>query len=188
MKELVVEKLEATQNSQASDKEVCPITWLEENIYKIKGHARRYLASSPYELEEFIQTAYEVALSIEQHDEYVFEQTFWLNYKKSCRNMLYNKGDKRIQCVHEEYIEFGSQEKKATNISVLPNYIEEDNQEDKDVLVKKVLAVMTDKEREVWELLLDGWNLKEISRRLNKSKTAVIKLKTAGLNRSIACL
>jgi len=175
------------------------LAWVAENISKIRSHSRKYLAYSPYECEEFIQAAYEAALLAYNDENHEFEQSFWFHYKKACLDMTYTKGDKTLPCFHEEYIEFGDDERPPTYVSTSPAEIFEEDDATKssdclshrqeEAVIRKALRVMTAKEREVWELLLLGMSLKKVAAILGKSKTAVIKLREAGKQRvKVFCL
>lgn len=163
------------------------LSWVQDNLSKIRGHARKYLTYTPYEPEEFIQAAYEAALLAQNDESHEFKQSFWFHFKKACLNMTYSKGDKAIPCYHEEYIEFGSDDSPPTCISIqpaiddTPTHQLSPNLEDS--LISTALQEMTAKEREVWELLLLGMSLKKVAAILGKSKTAVIKLRESGKNR-----
>lgn len=167
-------------------------TWVKENLPKIKRHAMKYLVYSPYELEEFVQAAYEAVILAERNVVYEFEQSFWFHFKKACLNMTYSHGDKRIKCYHEEYREFGDDDTPPTHayVSIQPTDSSDDtmavSDDAKDTFFREALSLMTLKEREVWELLLKGEGLKKIAIHLGKSKTAVIKLKNAGIKRAIS--
>lgn len=165
------------------------LVWVDENLPKIKGHARKYLAYSPYELEEFIQSAYEAAILAERCEGYEYEQAFWFHFKKSCLNMTYSHGNKKIKCFHEEYREFGDDDNPPTYIKVQPKIDDTINFTLSDVvgasIIRDALEIMTNKEKEVWELLLKGLGLKRTATYLGKSKTAVIKLRDAGKKRAV---
>jgi len=146
------------------------LAWVAENISKIRGHSRKYLAYSPYECEEFMQAAYEAALLAHNDESHEFEQSFWFHYKKACMDMTYTKGDKTLPCFHEEYIEFGDDERSPTCVSTPPAEIFEDDatkpsdclsHRQEEAVIRKALQAMTRKEREVWELLLLGMSLKK---------------------------
>lgn len=164
------------------------LAWVHKNMPKIRSHARKYLAYSPYEYDDFGQAAYEAALLAQNDRSHEFEQSFWFHFKKACLNMTYSKGDKSIVCFHEEYVEFGSDDRPPTNqqhfhpaIDDTPTCLLSHRQEE--ALIISTLAAMTAKEREVWELLLQGMSLKRIASIMGKSKTAVIKLKESAKKR-----
>lgn len=162
--------------------------WVKESLPKIKRHAMKYLTYSPYELEEFVQAAYESAILAKRNVGYEFEQSFWFHFKKSCLNMTYSHGDKRIKCYHEEYREYGDDDTPPT-YAYQPTDSSDDtmavSDDAKDTIFREALSLMTSKEKEVWELLLKGEGLKKIAICLGKSKTAVIKLKESGKKRAV---
>lgn len=167
--------------------------WVNENLPKIKKHAMKYRAFSPYELEEFVQSAYEAALLAEKNEGYEFERSFWFHFKKSCLNMTYSHGDKKIKCYHDEFREFGDDDNPPTYacMTIQPTFSTDKDdtmaisEDAKDAIFREALSLMTSKEREVWELLLRGLGIKQAATYLGKSKTAIIKLKEAGKKRAV---
>ncbi|MDA8161663.1 MAG: hypothetical protein M0022_01975 [Desulfobacteraceae bacterium] len=92
--------------------------WVHGNLAKIKGHARKYLPYSPYEMEEFMQQAYEAAVRACGRSPQIgptFEKIFWSSFRIACIKMTYTHGEK-IDVYHEEYREFGDDEEAATRV------------------------------------------------------------------------
>jgi len=164
-------------------------TWIEDNLPKIRGHARKYLAYSPYDLEEFIQAAYECVLKAESDTDHDFERSFWFYYKKACKEMTYSKGYK-IPCFHEEYREqWEDDDTPPTIVPTQPvlNYSDDFSdvdEADKIMAVSEALSSMTKREKDAWKLLLNGISIKKTAAMLGISKTAVIKLRDSGLKKA----
>lgn len=168
------------------DRETEVINWVNANLHKISTHSRKYLPYSPYELDEFIQTAYEAALVAASNIEYEFERSFWFHFKKACLNMTYNKGLKSVLCQHKEFREYGDDDNPPTFIAIGKTEQSQSYEypaSQVSGVISYALSKMTAKEREVWKHLLQGRSVNMTARILNKSKTAVIKLKLAGERR-----
>ncbi len=178
------------------------LKWVEDNLPQIKGHARKYLAYSPYELDEFVQQAYETALAVSKDNRLKtvsFERIFWSSFRVDCLGMTYTRG--RSDVFHNEYQEFGDEESPATetpaeflidgeeifdSIDGQPEPIDIVDglaPEERKVVVRRALDLMTFKERRAWEFRLAGYTRRETARLMCVSRQNVQNFLKRGLMR-----
>ncbi len=178
------------------------LKWVEDNLPQIKGHARKYLAYSPYELEEFVQQAYETALAVRKDNRLravPFGRIFWSSFRIDCLGMTYTRG--RSDVFHDEYQEFGDEESPATempaeflidgekifdSIDGQPEPIDIVNglePEKRKMVVRRALDLMTFKERRAWEFRLAGYTRRETAMLMGVSRQNVQNFLKRGLMR-----
>ncbi len=178
------------------------LKWVEDNLPQIKGHARKYLAYSPYELEEFVQQAYETALAVRKDNRLKtvsFERIFWSSFRVDCLGMTYTRG--RSDVFHDEYQEFGDEESPATempaeflidgeqifdSIDGQPepfDIVDDLSPEKRKMVVRRALDLMTFKERRAWEFRLAGHTRRETARLMGVSRQNVQNFLKRGLMR-----
>jgi RNA polymerase sigma factor (sigma-70 family) len=179
------------------------LKWLHDNMLKIKGHARKYLAFSPYELDEFVQQAHETALRAYEgsvRKGIPFEHIFWSSFRIACLKMTYTQGEK-IEVYHEEYREFADDETVATMVPVdllagekeiihsidgrpdeceLVDSLSADEQK---IVIREVLELMLLKERQAWELRFQGFSTRESARLMGVTRQRIQNLLKRGLRR-----
>jgi RNA polymerase sigma factor (sigma-70 family) len=189
---------------QLETSEEALLQWVNKNLPRIKGHARKYLHYSPYELEEFIQQAYESALKAS--DDSVrrgisFETLFWSSFRIACLRMTYTRGE-IIEAYHEEFLEFGDAEMMATRVPMdlldgeegiiraidgCPddiNPIDGLSPEERNILAKEVLGLMLPKEKQAWEHLITGCSTRETARFMGVSRQRIQNLIKKGIRRA----
>ncbi len=180
------------------------LKWIEGNLPQIKGHARKYLAYSPYELEEFVQQAYETALGVRKDNRLKavpFERIFWSSFRVDCLGMTYTHG-KLKDVFHDEYQEFGDDESPATempaeflidgeeifeSIDGQPeesDIVDDLSPEGRKIAVRRALDLMTFKERRAWEFRLVGYTCRETARLMGISRQNVQNFLKRGLMRA----
>ena len=178
------------------------LKWVEDNLPQIKGHARKYLAYSPYELEEFVQQAYETALAVRKDNRLKtvsFERIFWSSFRVDCLGMTYTHG--RSDVFHDEYQEFGDGESPATETPAellidgeeifdsidgqpeLFDIVDDLSPEKRKMVVRRALDLMTFKERRAWEFRLAGYTRRETARLMCVSRQNVQNFLKRGLMR-----
>ena len=178
------------------------LKWVEDNLPQIKGHARKYLAYSPYELEEFVQQAYETALAVRKDNRLKtvsFERIFWSSFRVDCLGMTYTRG--RSDVFHDEYQEFGDEESPATempseflidgeeifdSIDGQPepiDIVDDLSPEKRKMVVRRALDLMTFKERRAWEFRIAGYTRRETARLMCVSRQNVQNFLKRGLMR-----
>ena len=178
------------------------LKWVEDNMPQIKGHARKYLAYSPYELEEFVQQAYETALAARMDNRLKaipFERIFWSSFRVDCLGMTYTHG--RSDVFHDEYQEFGDEESPATetpaeflidgekifdSIDGQPepfDIVDDLAPEERKMVVRRALDLMTFKEQRAWEFRLAGYTRRETARLMGVSRQNVQNFLKRGLMR-----
>ncbi len=178
------------------------LKWVEDNLPQIKGHARKYLAYSPYELEEFVQQAYETALGVRKDNRLKavsFERIFWSSFRVDCLGMTYTHG--RSDVFHDEYQEFGDGESPATktpaellidgegifdSIDGQPeevDIVDDLAPEKRKMVIRRALDLMTFKERRAWEFRLAGYTRRETARLMCVSRQNVQNFLKRGLMR-----
>ena len=179
------------------------LKWVEDNLPQIKGHARKYLAYSPYELEEFVQQAFETALGILKDNRLKavpFERIFWSSFRIDCLGMTYTRG-KSKDVFHDEYQESGDDESPATgtpaellidgeeifdSIDGQPEetgIVDDLLPEERKMVVRRALDLMTFKERRAWEFRLAGYTRRETARLMCVSRQNVQNFLKRGLMR-----
>ena len=178
------------------------LKWVEDNLPQIKGHARKYLAYSPYELEEFVQQAYETALGVRKDNRLKtvsFERIFWSAFRVDCLGMTYTHG--RSDVFHDEYQEFGDEESPATetpaellidgekifdSIDGQPepiDIVDDLSPEERKMVVRRALDLITFKERRAWEFRIAGYTRRETARLMDVSRQNVQNFLKRGLMR-----
>ena len=177
--------------------------WVEDNLPQIKGHARKYLAYSPYELEEFVQQAYATVLEIRKDARLKavpFERIFWSSFRVDCLGMTFTHG-KSKDVFHDEYQESGDDESPATgtpaellidgeeifdSIDGQPepfDIVDSLAPEERRMVVRRALDLMTFKERRAWEFRLAGYTRRETARLMRVSRQNVQNFLKRGLMR-----
>ena len=178
--------------------------WVRENLTKIKGHARKYLPYSPYELEEFIQQAYETAVRAcrKNRQKNDFEKIFWSSFRIACVKMTYTHGEK-IDVYHDEYREFGDDDEAATRVpaeyrdngKAVFRAMDDDcrdpleiidtmSPQEQKIAVQEVLALMDSRERRAWEFHFQGYSCRETAKLLGVTRQRVQNLLKRGLRRA----
>ena len=179
--------------------------WVCVNLPKIKGHAKKYLSYSPYELEEFIQQAYEAAVRACGRSPRMgtsFEKIFWSTFRIACIKMTYTQGEK-IEVRHEEYREFGDEDEAATRVpggdldgrKEVFRSMEDDcrdaieiidsmSPQEQKIAVSQVLALMDPRERRAWEFHFQGYSVRETAKLMGVTRQRVQNLLKRGLRRS----
>lgn len=179
------------------------LRWIQDNLPKIRGHARKYLSYSPYDIEEFVQQAYETALKASgdsMRKGISFEQIFWSSFRIACLKMTYTHGEK-IEVYHEEYREFGDEEMMATMIPMdlltgeketidsIDGHPDESDMvdslspEEQKIMVREVLELMLPKERQAWEFHFQGFSIRETARLMGVTRQRIQNLMKRGLRR-----
>jgi RNA polymerase sigma factor (sigma-70 family) len=179
------------------------LRWVNENLSKIRGHARKYLSFSPYELDEFVQQAHETALRASEDSVrkgISFERIFWSSFRIACLKLTYTHGEK-IEVYHEEYRELGDEETMATQVPAdlltgereiiqsIDGCVDESDlvdgisPEEQKVLVREVLALMLPKERQVWEFQFQGFSIRETAKLMGITRQGIQNLMKRGLRR-----
>ncbi|MDA8171848.1 MAG: sigma-70 family RNA polymerase sigma factor [Nitrospiraceae bacterium] len=178
--------------------------WVRENLAKIKGHAKKYLPYSPYELEEFIQQAYETAVRAcrKNRQKSDFEKIFWSSFRIACIKMTYTQGEK-IEVRHEEYREFGDEEAMATRVPAeylasgkgafrsmdddcrdVIEIVDSMSPQEQKIVVSQVLALMDPRERRAWEFHFQGYSGRETAKLMGVTRQRVQNLLKRGLRRA----
>ncbi len=202
---ITVDKAPAAEASRAASAEMDAedvLKWVEDNLPQIKGHARKYLAYSPYELEEFVQQAYETALAVRKDNRLKtvsFDRIFWSSFRVDCLGMTYTRG--RSDVFHDEYQEFGDEESPATempaellidgeeifdSIDSQPepfDIVDDLSPEKRKMVVRRALDLMTFKERRAWEFRIAGYTRRETARLMCVSRQNVQNFLKRGLMR-----
>lgn len=177
--------------------------WVKKELPKIRGFIRKYKNYSPYEEEEFISQAYLTAVEAEARARSNckgYDYYFWSLFKQACREMTYTKGY-RIPCYHEEYVEFGDDDKAPTKLP--KKYWNNDNifedmddgscsgngnghievEKLREKKIKKALSLMTPLERKVWRYLLKGQRVCDIAKKMGYKRQYIQKLRNKGMER-----
>ncbi len=183
--------------------------WVEKNIKQIRGHARKYLAYSPYEIDEFVGQAYETALRAreaclqkgEPADYVCFEKMFWASFRIACLGLTYTHGKPAV-ISHEEYQESGDDDAPATKTPAELLIDGEEILEDsaaagpvtgpvgeltpaqKRAAARQVLELMTPRERLAWEYSLAGKTRRQAARKMGITRNGVMNLLRRGLKRA----
>ena len=179
--------------------------WVRGNLAKIKGHARKYLPYSPYEMAEFIQQAYETAVRTCARSPQMgptFEKIFWSYFRIACIKMTYTHGEK-IDVYHEEYREFGDEDEAATRVpseyradgKVVFRAMDDDcrdpieiidsmSPQEQKIAVQEVLALMDQRERRAWEFHFQGYSGRETAKLMGVTRQRVQNLLKRGLRRA----
>lgn len=202
----------AAAESSVSVGEAVPATedlygWVGERMARIRGHARKYLAYSPYEMDEFVQQAYETALLAREDclrrgapaDIACFEKMFWSSFRIACLRMTYTHGKKAV-ISHEEYQESGDENAPATQTpaEVLigggedisetsgagPGRVDELTPAQKRAFARQVLALMTPREKLAWEHILAGRTRRQAARSMGITRQSVQDLLRWGIKRA----
>lgn len=196
-----VPRTQEVEVSQESGEEL--LRWVNDNLPKIRGHARKYLSYSPYELDEFVQQAYETALRASGESlrkGISFEQIFWSSFRIACLKMTYTHGD-RIEVYHEEYREFGDEETMATQVPVdlltgereiihsidghqdKSDLLDGLSPEERKILVREVFDLMLPKEKKAWEFHFQGFSIRETAKLIGVTRQRIQNLMKRGLRR-----
>jgi len=178
------------------------LQWICSNLPKIRGHAKKYLPFSPYDLDEFILQAHQTAL--EAHIKSVregisFEHVFWSSFRIHCLKLTYTHGE-RIEVYHEEYREFGDEETTATLIPghLLPGEkdilysidgcdsigtVDSLSPEEQNILVQEALELMLPKEKQAWEYSFQGFSIRETAKLMGVTRQRIQNLMKSGFRR-----
>ncbi len=189
--------------TDVSDEEL--LHWVRENLPKIKGHAKKYLSYSPYELEEFVQQAYEAAVRACERSLRMgatFEKIFWSSFRIACIKMTYTHGEK-IDVYHEEFREFGDEDEMATRVPAEflagrkevfrsmdddcrdpLEIIDSMSPQEQKIAVSQVLALMDPRERRAWEFHFQGYSGRETAKLMGVTRQRVQNLLKRGLRRA----
>ena len=196
-------RIELGGATEISEEEL--LHWVRANLPKIKGHAKKYLSYSPYELEEFIQQAYEAAVRACGRSPRMgasFEKIFWSTFRIACIKMTYTQGEK-IDVFHEEFREFGDEEEAATRVpaeyrtngKVVFGAMDDDcrdpleiidsmSPQEQKIAVSQVLALMDQRERRAWEFHFQGYSVRETAKLMGVTRQRVQSLLKRGLRRA----
>lgn len=169
----------------------------------VEKMARKFMIFSPYEIEAYVAEARVVAfeaikLSLAKGESSRMEGYFWTLLKGAFSRMSTNpsqadvvagEGAGPLACIFDEYIEEWDEEEGRRPTGVSENVTPLDKAMTREslanVLLKKGLAEalkgMTDREREVWAMVLDGRSSQEIAAKLGSSRQNVEKLRERGL-------
>lgn len=152
----------------------------------IKKYASRFLTCSPYDLEEFVAQAYLSAVEAQikaSSNCKPFDYYFWNEYTNACRKMTYLKRTSYSQPsprhINIDNIEI------ASDMPMRPfQFHPEPKSEDiNSSYLTEILALMTEKQREIWREILSGKNLSEVARNQNITRQAIQKRKTSSIKR-----
>ena len=167
--------------------------------------ARKFMVFSPYGIEDYLAEARMIAfkatkLSLAKSESDRMEGYFWTLLKQAFSKMSTNPCQADVvpgedagplACVFEEYTEEWGEEEdtRTTGVSakVTPLDMAMKRESLANIPSRKVLdealKSMTDREREVWAMLLDGKNSQEIAAKLGSSRQNVEKLSERGLDK-----
>jgi len=165
------------------------VRWVERNMRKIRGRAVKFQRYSPYDLDDFTQQAYAVALAavdVSRDQGIPFEACFWVLFTADSRTMASNPVTRnRYQEFRENYTERGyaptiTQEFHQTSTDEF-----EIGREDLEGLIDIALQVMTSKQRKVWRYLLSEtyYTTTDIAEILSVKRQVVEELRDTGLKR-----
>ncbi len=167
--------------------------------------ARKYMIFSPYSLEEYVAEAKVVAfeamkLSLAKGESDKMEGYFWTLLKGAFSRMSTNPSQADVvpgedagplACAFAEYTEEWDEENGtrptcvSQNVTALDKAIKRESLAG--ILLRKrldeVLKSMTDRERQVWALVLDGRSSQEIAKMLKTSRQNVEKLRERGIGK-----
>jgi hypothetical protein len=172
----------------------------------IESFARKFIPYSPYQRRDYLQEAYLAAFnalvrSLIRGVPEQFEQYFWTELRKEYSKMatepayrdLLGSGSSGQPCFFGEYREDRLQElavEKPDDTNPERMLIEKEERGNGDYTsasIQAALALMTKKERQVWEYLLGNNGeipkLKDIARRLRITRQRVQALRDQGLER-----
>ena len=171
----------------------------------IEKIARKFMIYSPYGIEDYVAEAKMVAfeamrLSLAKSDSNRMEGYFWTLLKQAFSRMSTNPSQADVvagedagplACTFEEYTEEWGDEDGTRPTGVSQKVTPLDKVMTRESLIgilvrknlDKALESMTDREREVWALVLDGRSSQEISERLGSSRQNVEKLRERGLDK-----
>jgi len=179
------------------------LRWIKDNLPKIRGHARKYLSYSPYDIEEFVQQAHETALRACEdciRKGISFEQIFWSSFRIACLKMTYTHGEK-IEVYHEEYREFGDDAMMATMVPVdlltgekeiilsldgchdEGGMVDSLSPEEQKIMIREVLELMLPKEKRAWEFHFQGFSIRETAKLMGVTRQRIQNLMKRGLRR-----
>lgn len=146
------------------------IEWVDAKRRIIAAHVRRYQIHTAYETDDYLHqayiTAYETLKKLGSTGKR-FEQHFWVTFKHDCFKVSIGPDIKDLT--------------KALQVSGAPKTGDPADH----AAARQLLEHMSPREREVWELILDGaFTRKEIARRHGfRAVQHVKKLKRKGLER-----
>jgi len=167
--------------------------------------ARKFMVFSPYGIEDYLAEARMIAfkatkLSLAKSESDRMEGYFWTLLKQAFSKMSTNPCQADVvpgedagplACVFEEYAEEWGEEEgtRPTGVSAKETPLDKAMKRESlaGVLLRRglgeALKSLTDREREVWALVLDGRSSQEISERLGSSRQNVEKLRERGLDK-----
>ena len=179
------------------------LEWLAGAERQIRGHARKYLSHSPYEMEEFVQQAHETALTardVALRKGAPFEKVFWSSFRIACIHMTYTCG-RRDKISHEEYQESGDEDALATRtpaelLTGGEDILDVDGRPgtsgpfdglstaQRKTFARQILDLMTPRERLAWEYALKGKTRRQTARIMGATRQCVQNLLRRGINRA----
>jgi RNA polymerase sigma factor (sigma-70 family) len=167
--------------------------------------ARKFMIFSPYGIEDYLAEAKMVAfeamkLSLEKGESSRMEGYFWTLLKNAFSRMSTNPSQADVvpgedagsmACIFDEYTEEWNGEEGTHPTSVSEKVTPLDKVMTRESLMSillrknldKALESMTDREREVWAMVLDGRSSQEIAERLGSSRQNVEKLRDRGMDK-----
>ena len=171
--------------------------------HKVEKMARKFMIYSPYEVGDYLEEAKLVAfeatkLSLAKGESDRMEGYFWTLLKQAFSRMSTNPSQADVvpgedagplACIFDEYSEEWNEEDGVPPTGVSANVTPLDKAIKRESLARIVarkgldeaLKSMTDREREVWAMVLDGKDTREIAERLRSSRQNVEKLRERGV-------
>ena len=167
--------------------------------------ARKFMVYSPYGIEDYLAEARMVAfdamkLSLAKGESDRMEGYFWTLLKQAFSRISTNPSQADVvpgedagplACIFEEYTEEWGDEEGTRPTGVSEKVTPLDKVMTRESLASVVLRKnldealesMTDREREVWAMILDGRSSQEIAGRLGSSRQNVEKLRERGFHK-----
>ena len=171
----------------------------------VERMARKFMVYSPYGIEDYLAEARMVAfeamkLSLAKGESDRMEGYFWTLLKQAFSRMSTNPCQADVvpgedagplACIFEEYTEEWGDEEGTRPTSVSEKVTPLDKVMTRESLasvllrknLEKALESMTDREREVWAMVLDGRSSQEIADKLRGSRQNVEKLRERGIDK-----
>jgi len=167
------------------------VQWVEGNMKKVRGRAAKFQRYSPYDMEDFIQQAYEAALTavdVSRNQSLPFEACFWVIFTADSRTMASNP------VTRNHYENFREEYTKQGHAPSVPKEIYQPSPEERlswedleavQMLIDIAVSVMTSRQREVWRLLLGDkrHTTAEIAEIMGVKRQVVEELRDSGLRR-----
>jgi RNA polymerase sigma factor (sigma-70 family) len=174
----------------------------------IEKVARKFMNFSPYEVADYVCEAPAVAfealrLSREKGEPEKAEGYFWVLLKNAFGRISTNPAQQDVvpgedagplACIFEEYTEEWNEEggRSPTAVSTSSTPLQRVmRRETLESLVlnkglQSALELMTEKEREVWQMIFDGKSSQEIAEKLGTSRQNVEKLRDRGIEKIVS--